>query len=79
MQWVSLISQQGFSSSLFGLTDAEVRAAVTANGEIAHADIEATLDAFLRYASEMKVDVETGKTAGGRIEYGIGITLHIWF
>lgn len=52
---------------------------MTANGEIAHADIEATLDAFLRYASEMKVDVETGKTAGGRIEYGIGITLHIWF
>ena len=52
---------------------------VTADGETANADIEATMNAFLRYASETVVDVETGKTAGGRIEYGIGITLHIWF
>ena len=79
VQWITLISQQGFSSSLFAFENAIVNVSVTADGETANADIEATMNAFLRYASETVVDVETGKTAGGRIEYGIGLTLHIWF
>lgn len=79
VQWIESISDTGFSSETFLFQNAMIEASVTANGETANADIEAVMNAFLRYANEAVIDVETGETAEGRIEYGIGFSLHIWF
>jgi len=79
VQWIESISDTGFSSETFVFKNAMIGTSVTANGETANADIEAVMNAFLRYANETIIDIETGETAGGRIEYGIGISLHIWF
>ena len=79
VQWIESISDTGFSSETFVFENAMIGTSVTADGETANADIEAVMNAFLRYANETVIDVETGETAEGRIEYGIGISLHIWF
>ena len=79
VQWIESISDTGFASQTFVFENAMIGTSVTANGETANADIEAVMNAFLRYANETVIDIETGETAEGRIEYGIGISLHIWF
>ncbi len=77
--WIKLVSSQGFSSSAFSLDYATIRAYISANGLTASADIEACMSAFLRYSSEMMIDTETKERANGHLDYGFGISIHIWF
>ena len=79
MQRIESISDTGFSSQTFDFKNAMIRTSVTANGETASADIEAVMTGFLRYVNETVIDVETGETAEGHIDYGIGVSLRIWF
>ena len=57
----------------------QLNASVTADGKIANADFNSCLNMFLRYTKKMTVDIETEETADGHFDFGVGVSLHIWF
>ena len=79
VQFIDSISETGFSSETFEFQWIKVKASVAADGEIANADFNSSIDVFLRYAKDKTVDADTGQTAKGYFDFGIGLSLHIVF
>lgn len=76
---IDAISETGFSSETFEAQSIQLNASVTADGKIANADFNSCLNMFLRYTKKMTVDIETEETADGHFDFGVGVSLHIWF